>query len=205
MQPLSLLRALPLLLLALTHCTSHVEGGGSSTCPAPTPGQCLPSQTCDDGLQQNGEATCQDGEWVCTTVPCTSACVNPTPSCSDGQITSFCCPAGDPCADPPPFCDLGDGTCAIGACPTDADAGAPCSAGSIVAASYDQSCASDSDCTAIYAGDLCSSCFCPTAAINQGGLAAYQAAFAAAQTGPGDCECPEFPPPVCNAGQCVLP
>jgi hypothetical protein len=75
----------------------------------------------------------------------------------------------------------------------------------MVAADYDQSCASNADCAAVYQGSLCTECLCPTAAINQQALSAYSNAIEAAGPPVGVCNCPAFPPPVCQAGTCVLP
>lgn len=149
--------ALPLMVSVMAACTPHVEGGaggsgGGTGCPAPTPGQCLPSDSCIDGLHQNGQASCEDGQWVCIEVPC--------------------------------------GDCGK----------------TILAADYDQSCASDADCAPVYEGNLCSACRCPNATVNQQALPAYDAALATVKPQEGEvCSCPFFGAPVCSAGKCVMP
>jgi hypothetical protein len=39
---------------------------------------------------------------------------------------------------------------------------------------YDRSCARDSDCVAVYVGELCKGCYCPNAAISAGALANHE-------------------------------
>lgn len=124
---LALFRRASLALFVLTAfaCSSSVESGGAGgvggsggaeTCPAPTPGQCLPG-SCEGGLMRTGEAQCQGGQWVCVQVSCDGGTCDGSlfPFCDNGVLGSFCCPFGAPCAQPPPFCDLGDGKCGFGA------------------------------------------------------------------------------------------
>lgn len=72
-------------------------------------------------------------------------------------------------------------------------------------ADYDTSCVDAADCAAVFAGDLCGVCDCPTAAINAKELSAYQAEVAAKETGtpPNECLCPAIPKG-CVAGKCEL-
>ena len=218
MRALLIAGCVAVLALALGACAGHVEagdgagGGGGGACPAPGPGMCAPT-LCVDGYQRTGQATCQGGEWVCTQAACelgaggsgTGGCSGSGEQmCVQGQLQPFCCPAGAPCADQI-FCDLGGGACVAGVTCDQLDGGAPCTGGTIQASSYDQSCVADGDCAPVYQGDLCSSCFCPNAAIAQSALAKYQADFAASGHGPDTCFCPDFPPPVCQGGVCVMP
>ncbi len=148
----------------------------SGACPAPSPGMCPPTP-CVDGAQRTGEATCQDGQWSCTQM-----------ACSVGSGTG----------------GAGTGGADTGAASTGGAGTGGCPGGTIEASSYDQSCKVDGDCAAIYQGTLCSSCFCPNAAVDQGALAQYQADFASRSHGVNVCFCPAFPPPFCNAGVCAL-
>jgi hypothetical protein len=78
---------------------------------------------------------------------------------------------------------------------------------SVQAASFDQSCVSDSDCVAVGQGNGCAQCafVCPSAAINKGASAAYHAAaLDAAGTLTGMCNCPDYGSPCCHQGQCTL-
>ena len=102
------------------------------------------------------------------------------------------------------FCDLGNGACIDGPCPVYADGGV-CAGGTISAASYDQACNVAADCVAVYQGDLCGGCLCPNAAINQAAHPAYSAVLANLLPPVVPCDCPDIPPPVCQAGTCVLP
>ena len=79
---------------------------------------------------------------------------------------------------------------------------------SITAAEFASACSVDTDCTAIYEGDACRLCRCPSAAIATSARAAYEERFAALQAAcaphPGttcnaDCDRVE---PRCNAGKC---
>jgi hypothetical protein len=164
---------------------------------------CSPTP-CDNGVEQTGGATCEDGQWVCETASCSSGCSGSTfLYCSGGTVTTSCCPAGDPCAPPPPYCDLGNGTCTVGECPVEVDAGA-CAAGSISTAGYDVSCTADNDCAAVYAGTLCGACLCPNATVNQGAAAAYNAVIAAADPSPPACLCPVYGEATCIGGTCTM-
>jgi hypothetical protein len=118
------------------------------------------------------------------------------------MITSSCCPPGAPCPLGGTFCDLGGGACVGGVTCAELDGG---TCATIEASHYDQSCATDTDCLAVYQGSLCSNCFCPNAAISQTALPAYQSNFAASGPHPGICDCPLIHSPVCSAGACTLP
>jgi hypothetical protein len=84
------------------------------------------------------------------------------------------------------------------------DAGAPCTKGTIKASDYDQACTTAADCVAVIDGNLCGSCFCPNAAINQSALSAYNAGVTAAGgPSPSDCFCPALPPVACTNGVCT--
>ena len=72
-----------------------------------------------------------------------------------------------------------DSSADITALLADASGDGPCtSTASILASSFDQSCVSDLDCVPVGQGSVCAECgfVCPSAAINNGALAAYQAA-----------------------------
>jgi hypothetical protein len=74
---------------------------------------------------------------------------------------------------------------------------------SILASSYKQSCARDSDCVAVYSGSVCDgSCACENAAINVASQAQYESDLAAAS--PPECPCPAPPPVTCAQGVCEL-
>jgi|SRR5580704_685943 hypothetical protein len=80
---------------------------------------------------------------------------------------------------------------------------------SIEASSFDQSCATDSDCVAVGLGDACSACelLCPNAAINVGSEPQYKAYVARSAAGaPGvACACPSGPSTACcNSGTCSV-
>jgi hypothetical protein len=133
----------------------------------------------------------------------TSTCQGPIYEwCENGYVYSACCDAGD-CA-PPEYCDLGNGTCYLGPCNGFPDGGPPCNGGYISASSFNQTCVSDLDCTAVYDGPLCSECYCPNAAINQNALAAYTTVREASGAPPNVCNCPSTPPALCNGGMCTL-
>jgi hypothetical protein len=160
---------------------------------------------CVDGLQQTGEASCENGQWVCAQAPCDAGACDGAliEVCNGGVISASCCPAGAPCLTALPFCDLGGGACIAGTTCAALDGGGSCA--TIEASSYNQVCSADIDCAPVYQGSVCSGCFCPTAAINRAALPAYQKDFAASGPHPGGCECPLIPAPVCNAGVCTLP
>jgi hypothetical protein len=73
---------------------------------------------------------------------------------------------------------------------------------------YDQSCTTDSDCTNVAAGTLCSDrCSCPTSAINVDGLVGYEQAVAVLPPPPPGapfptCGCPAIRAPSCVRGHC---
>jgi hypothetical protein len=101
---------------------------------------------------------------------------------------------------------------AAGGGPSDSSAdaagdGACTSKASILASSFDQSCVSDLDCVQVGQGSVCAECgfVCPSATINKGALAAYQAAVVdAGGTFAGPCFCPAYDIPCCHQGQCSL-
>jgi hypothetical protein len=81
------------------------------------------------------------------------------------------------------------------------------STASILASSFDQSCVSDLDCVPVGQGSVCPVCnfVCPSAAINEGALTAYQAAAVnAGATLTAFCGCPGYAGPCCHRGQCSL-
>jgi hypothetical protein len=131
--------------------------------------------------------------------PCTGGCSNIS-TCANGQIMSFCCPPDATC-DTEPYCDLGGGAC--GPYPCQIPDGGPSCTTSIYAAQYDQSCASDADCTAVYSGPLCGECYCPNSAINRSAITAYASDTARGEPG-GMCGCPLIPPAMCLGGACIL-
>jgi hypothetical protein len=131
--------SLALMVTAMTACTANVVGGsggsgsggsetggsgGGPTCPPPDPGMCSPSTACVDGYRQTGGATCENGQWVCSTAPCTECGPTPIHSCVAGKIVASCCMPGVWCDAPPSYCDLGNGNCADGPCPSFPDGGA---------------------------------------------------------------------------------
>lgn len=71
---------------------------------------------------------------------------------------------------------------------------------------YDTACVDASDCTAVFIGDLCGLCDCPTAAIRSDALPQYKADLAVKEAGtpPNECLCPAFPK-ACIDGHCTLP
>ncbi len=76
----------------------------------------------------------------------------------------------------------------------------------IFASSYDQSCATGSDCVGVHEGDVCTAqCNCSNAAINVSAQAEYQAGVSALGPGPVGPACPCVPEPVsCIQGTCAL-
>lgn len=192
-------------LSAVAACTGQVDvagAGGGAACPPPNPGMCAPSVVCEGGVARTGQASCVNGQWACAVEACgpDGGCAGATLSaCEAGKIVTSCCPAGAKCSPPASYCDLGGGACALGSC---ADAG--CSAGSIQASGYDQSCNADADCAAVFEGNLCGLCFCPNAALAKSALAKYESDFAAKMPPANACDCPLSPPPLCKAGVCAL-
>lgn len=166
----------PLLVtFVLAACGGHVggatqedHGGSTATCPPPSPGQCLPSAGCVDGVRRTGSASCVDGSWACEELAC---------SADAGAIVAD---------------DAG----------TD---GPACDKGTIEASHYDQSCATDADCTAVFEGSLCGHCLCANAAISQAALSSYQSDLQAAGPPVNVCACKMIPAPVCKSGTCALP
>ena len=75
----------------------------------------------------------------------------------------------------------------------------------LVASSYTTTCIADTDCTAVWLGNACTStCFCPNASINASSKAKYQSDFDATNHENNVCTCPAFPDPVCCNGTCAL-
>jgi hypothetical protein len=112
------------------------------------------------------------------------------PSDSSADVTAL---LADASGDAPPSSATGDGACT--------------STASILASSFDHSCVSDLDCVPVGQGSVCAECgfVCPSAAINKGASAAYQAASVdAGGTFTGPCDCPEYGSPCCHQGQCSL-
>jgi hypothetical protein len=94
------------------------------------------------------------------------------------------------------------------------DATAPAMTGgdaacTIVASKYDQSCAVDTDCRMISAGDYCmAGCLCGGSAISATAIAQFNADVAKTPLGSGavqnlNCNCPGEFAPCCRQGQCV--
>jgi hypothetical protein len=87
---------------------------------------------------------------------------------------------------------------------------ADAAAQNITASSYDQTCQSDSDCVSIAVGNFCvpsANSGCPSAAINKGALAQYQADLAKTQA--SACTsfgaCPNaYGIPCCQSGSCTM-
>jgi hypothetical protein len=79
----------------------------------------------------------------------------------------------------------------------------------IAASNYDQSCAVDTDCRMISAGDYCvAGCLCGGSAIHATALAQFNADVAKTPLGSGAvqelaCNCPQEFAPCCRQGQCV--
>jgi hypothetical protein len=75
---------------------------------------------------------------------------------------------------------------------------------------YDQSCVNDWDCVNVAAGDPCSQCNCPTAAIAQSAASQYsrdwqrQAAECPTSGGPNVCDCANIGQPSCVANKCTF-
>jgi hypothetical protein len=73
-------------------------------------------------------------------------------------------------------------------------------------ADYDLTCDDDSDCVAVFLGDLCQGCFCKFGAINVADEAKHDADLAAKSKGvptTSTCGCP-FLPVACDGGQCTV-
>ena len=169
-----------LVLLAVAACGGNVVGGAGNG-------------GADDGL--TGEAAADAGGEA------SASCPPPNPGmCAPGiDCTNGVRRTGQAA------CEGGAWICATVACDA-TDAGAvDAGCATIEAVRYDQSCAGDTDCTAVYQGSLCGTCFCPNAAISQGALAAYRSDLAAAGPPPNVCDCATIAPPVCNAGVCTMP
>lgn len=93
-----------------------------------------------------------------------------------------------------------------------ADAAADAASCTVLAASYDQTCTTDSDCVLVPAGGNYCDCnanspvclVCRVASVNAAASARYLAAIAAARS--GDCppqSCPMEGRPVCQGGSCT--
>jgi hypothetical protein len=54
----------------MTQGAGSAGSGGSASCPAPNPGQCIPSLDCVGGVVHTGQASCVNGQWVCGTAAC---------------------------------------------------------------------------------------------------------------------------------------
>ena len=118
---------------------------------------------------------------------CTNSNASGGPSDSSADVTAL---AADASGDTTPSSATGDAgasgdaTSATGVCTSTA---------SILASSFDQSCVSDLDCVPVGQGSVCPVCnfVCPSAAINEGALTAYQAAAVnAGATLTAFCGCP---------------
>jgi hypothetical protein len=159
--------------------------------------------------------------------PAPSACPSGTAIATKSAVGEACASEGTYCPDP--SCDPCTRNCNAVACTHGAwapavntalctstspgesdDAGAPVCI-SVDPTSYDQSCAVDSDCLEITAGDFCEGtawCTCGVAAINVAGKASYEQQMNDIQTklkaGQGGCFCPFLGHPTCVAGACTL-
>ena len=80
---------------------------------------------------------------------------------------------------------------------------AACTAETIHAADFDQTCAGDTDCVHVYEGDACGPCFCPNAPISARAKAAYDAVAPTTAAGVV-CSCTYDPAPKCSGGVCVF-
>jgi len=72
---------------------------------------------------------------------------------------------------------------------------------------FGTSCDVDTDCLAVYSGNLCSgyNCICPNSSISAQGQPAYAAAMSKVAKGSGPmCSCPPFGMPHCIASECVF-
>jgi hypothetical protein len=73
-------------------------------------------------------------------------------------------------------------------------------------ASYDRACKADNDCTLVFAGDVCSPCACPNAAISQSAQASYAKELASrketCEPSRVTCFCPAAEV-FCNQGTCA--
>jgi hypothetical protein len=162
---------------------------------------CAAAGTCPDGTPQTIHVVCEGSTWACVEDPCPIGCGEyDYQYCASGIVETQCCPAGAPCPAPEPYCDLGNGYCNDGPCLSD---GGTCG-DSISASSFDQFCVADTDCAAVYQGDLCGGCLCPNAAINQNVLTVYNEDIAAAEPDPPSCFCPTSGAPQCISGTCAL-
>jgi hypothetical protein len=163
------------------------DSGGSTGCP--------PLSDIEDGAALGG--ACASEGLYCTNVacdPCTEAC--PAVACTRGEWATAVNTA---------ICSVDAGV----APDASSDANACVTIGP---AGYDETCASDDDCVAVQAGDICTtggSCLCPAASINASGSASYdamvqQALMNAPPTNPPWCSCPSFGAPKCLGGMCTL-
>jgi hypothetical protein len=155
---------------------------------------------------------CTWSQVTCNPATKTFSC--PEPVCPDGGVAGAACKAaGGTCT------GTGAATCANQAPEADQDCNpdrnpggsfccldAATDAGTCVdisVSSYDVSCTQTSDCISIYAGQLCDGdCDCPNATVNASGQSQYDQAISGLQL--GLCGCPDFPPPECVSGKCVL-
>jgi hypothetical protein len=132
------------------------------------------------------DCSCQNGEWSCA-----PTCVAPEDASS-----------GDPMSGP-------DGSSTIWVDAAAVMYSGPCM---ISAASYDQSCAVDTDCTEVTSADYCiENCLCGGSAINTAALAQFNDDVAntplgsgAFGPGAGVCPCASQVGPCCRNGLCTL-
>lgn len=74
---------------------------------------------------------------------------------------------------------------------------------------YDHACTADSQCVAVFGGNICAVCSCPNDAINRSALAGFNAAVSAALNACGPrpaiaCAACEDKPVACVAGRCAI-
>jgi hypothetical protein len=151
-----------------------------------------------DASGEPGDASADSPTPGDTATPGPAACVAAGGQCVSG--VGFCANVGPGATPQSCFPTIPDAVC----CAVDEDAGCT----EIQAAKYDQSCATDSDCTAVSVGNACYvcevACGATIGAINVGALAQYMADFNRTPAGNAPCGCGAslHPPLCCRGGQC---
>jgi hypothetical protein len=167
------------------------------------PGGCFVSQTAhpDGSVSEpfcgNGIVECSPGGGSWSTGDMSNSCPVPDypPVYLDGSAGAFCCERATGAPD-------GSGS----VCAPDA------SAQVIMASSYDQTCAVDTDCVRVSQGNACDPCdfSCPNATIGSGALTKYTSdtsnlpAVLAVAHGACPEACVSAGGPCCRGGQCVM-
>jgi hypothetical protein len=215
-------RALGVLsLLAVAAFASACSTSGLEACTA-AGGRCvLGSAPCANrGTPDCNPDRNPGGGFCCLDQPATDAAGGDAQSGDRSDVgtqasgPAACAAAGGHCVEGVAFCaNVGPGATpkdclAVGqsmlCCAVNEDAGCT----EIQAASYDQSCATDSDCVEISVGNACYecvfSCYVTVGAINAGAMAQYRADVDKTPAGAALCGCPVFlrQPPCCRDGQC---